>query len=429
MKIDLYSEVSAAAPDPPPSSDGFGCPGQSCSKGWSASVARNVAGVENLRPLWNRWPHSLETDLGYYLHGLRNGARALAPWVVTVFLDGAPQAMLVGTVRREKVSTVVSFVRISGPDARVLEIAKNGRLGARSAAIDRVLVLELQKAIENGEVDLLCFPRLAFHSPLFLEVRRLPELREKARICHVFKYSSLNLIPANRRPVFLSGKNLREIRRKTRILQQAFPGRVRFHCFSGPAQVDAGLAAAAAVARTTWQHRLGGGFSRTTQTELRLRFCASQGWLRIYLLFIDESPCAFLLGQLYHGAFYCQYAGYDPKFVRFSVGSLLTQWALEGLSSDGVMRVDLGDGDQEHHRRLGGQLSREGTVHLYSRTWRGLWVNAFFAAANGVRWGGRKTMTGLHLDWALAAWRRLLLWRSRGDEPDSLIGNPANLNV
>ena len=132
------------------------------------------------------------------------------------------------------------------------------------------------------------------------------------------------------------------------------------------------------IAVTAWQHDMGQGLTDTAGTPDTYRFFAEHCWLRIYILYIKDVPCAFLAGQLYNNSFYCQYAGYDTQYARFSVGSLLTGRAFEDLAVGGVQHVDLGEGGQEHNRRLGCQMAEEGTVHVYSPTLRAVWLNLFF---------------------------------------------------
>jgi hypothetical protein len=373
-------------------------------------LATDVDAIEALRPIWRKWAHSLETDIDYFLHDVAHDPESLHPYVITVFNEGIAQAMLVGKIKRRKVASVVSFVNISGPRAKVLEIKKGGRMGRPSPAIDRLLALELLKAAKTGEVDSICFERLPLQSELFRQVQQLPSLLIKERVPHMFCYSVLPLTaPERKRPRVFSGKTRREIRRKTRIVERAFPDQMQLKCFSDVSELDAGMCDAMRVAVTTWQYYLGLGLTDTAQTREAFRFAARQGWLRIYVLYLKDSPCAFLVGQLYNNTFYCQYAGYHPSYTRFSVGSLLTARAFEDLAAAGVHRVDLGEGGQEHNRRLGCQMAEEGTVHVYSPTLRGLWLNAFFGATQAVRAGGRRARARLRLNWAAKVWGHLLL--------------------
>lgn len=367
---------------------------------YSVEIARTAGAIEALRPTWRNWAHPLDNDIDYFLHKLAHDSGGPRPYVITVFSAGIPQAMLVGQVRRRRAFSVVSFVNIPGPHARVLEIKKGGRMGRPSPVIDKLLALELLRATKSGEVDSVCFERLPLHSELFRQIQQLPSFLVKERVPHVFCYSVLSLsAPERKRQRIFSGKTRREMRRKTRIAERAFPDQVQLKCFSQVSELDEGMCDAMRVAVTTWQYYMGSGLSDTAETRETLRFAAKQGWLRIYVLYIRKTPCAFLVGQLYNNAFYCQYAGYNPSFTEFSVGSLLTARAFEDLAGAGVQRVDLGEGGQEHNKRLGCQMSEEGTVHVYSPTLRGLWLNVFFGTTQVVRAGGRRTRSRLRLSW------------------------------
>jgi len=216
--------------------------------------------------------------------------------------------------------------------------------------------------------------------------------------------------PPGKRARAFAGKNRREARRKTRLLERAFPGRSRFQCFSDPGELKAGLRDAIAVDLRSWQHQMYGPLN-TPHTHKNLEFCALRGWLRIYVMYIEDFPVAFLIGQHYQQTFYCQNAGYRPEFARYSVGSLLTAWALESLAAAGVANVDLGEGGEEHNRRLGCELRQAGTVHLYSSTLRGLCANVFFAATDALRTGGRKVRESLQLNRLGRIWKNFLTKR------------------
>jgi GNAT acetyltransferase-like protein len=390
----------------------------------SLQVATSLQAVEDLKPIWKRWSHNLDTDHDYYLHNLKSDSTILSPYVVTVYQGQTAQAMLVGQVRKQRMSTVVSFVNIRGPKVKVLEIVNGGRMGEQSAAIDRLLALHLCSATRTADVDVLCFRRLPLQSELFRTLQQAPGLLMKERVPHVFHYSVVPLTASSgKRARALSGKNRREVRRKTRILQRNFPGKTLFQCFSQPEELEAGLREAASVDVTTWQHYLGCGLVDARRSHDSLSFCSTQGWLRIYVMYVDRLPVAFLIGQQYQETFYCQHAGYHPDFSRFSVGSLLTAWVLETLADAGVKKVDLGEGSQEHNRRLGCSIHEEGTVHVYSPTLRGLYLNMLFAATQAIRTIGRGSITKLHLNRASKAWSQFLIsrWKAR-----KLVGDPCS---
>lgn len=385
-------------------------------EGRSVLVLTTIQAIEELRPVWEKWPHGFDTDVDYYVQSLKIDPTILHPHVLTVYQDGAPVAMLVGQVRKRRMSNVVSFVSFRGTSATVLEILSGGRIGQQSSAIDALLASELLKIVQSGRIDLVIFQRLPLHSELFREVQRLRGLMVRDCVLRRVRYSVLSVPDsAESCTSIFTGKARREVRRKTRILQRAFPDKVQFKCFSHPTELDAGISDAMPVAITTWQCHLGlCSLSDTPQTLAIFRFMAEQGWLRICILYVNGLPCAFLVGQLYNKTFYCQHAGYRPDFARFSVGSLLTARAFADLAAAGTRQFDLGDGRQEHNRRLGCQESEEAAVHVYCPTLRGMWLNISFGAAHIVRSSGHTVKVGLQLSGIPKVWHQLLSpWRSR----------------
>ncbi len=377
---------------------------------YTVQVASTIKAIEALRPVWSKWANSLDTDIDYYLHQMNQNSGVIEPYVIAVLQDGVARAILLGQIKKTRASAVVSFVNIPGPSERVLENKKGGRMGPPSAAADRLLARELLEAMRRGLADSISFERLPLQSGLFREIQRLPGFLVRERVPYVFCYSVLCLSESGeKRPRLFPGKTVREMRRKTRILERAFPGQVSMKCFSGLADLDAGLRDAIRVAVTTWQYYLGPGLNGSTRMRETYRFFAERGWLRIYVLYVNDVPCAFLAGQLYNDTFHCQFAGYHPNYARLSVGSVLTSRAFEDLAAAGVQRVDLGEGGQEHNRRLGCQMMEEGTVHVYSPTLRGVCLSLFFGTTQAVRAGGRRTKSALRLSRIGKVWRRYML--------------------
>jgi len=397
-------------------------PEETAAAGYSVGLATDIGAVETLRPLWTKWANSLDTDLDFYLHQLSQNSTALAPYVITVYSDGIARAMLVGQIRKQKASAVVSFVKVPGPTMRVLEIKKGGRMGQPLPEIDRALARELFKSTQSGAIDSIFFERLPLDCELFQQIRQIPAFFLNERVPHIFCYSVLPFSnPDKEQTQVFSGKMLREMRRKTKIVENAFPGQVSLKCFSQKDEMEAGMCDAMRVAVTTWQYSLGQGFSDTARTRETLRYFADRGWLRIYILYIREVPCAFLIGEIYNNDFYCQYTGYHPDYTRYSVGSLLTARVFEQLAAAGVQRVDLGEGGQEHNRRIGCEMVKEGTVHVYSPTLRGIWLSLFFGTTQIVRTGGRRVRSTFRLNGLGRVWRQYLLSRRKFHQQSSFV--------
>lgn len=97
-------------------------------------------------------------------------------------------------------------------------------------------------------------------------------------------------------------------------------------------QIDNFLELANGISRSSYQHRLlGVGLRAPAQLRRRLEVAATHGWLRSYLLLVNNIACSFMLGYQYEGRYCYTKVGYAPEFAKFSVGSVLQLMVLEDL--------------------------------------------------------------------------------------------------
>ena len=73
------------------------------------------------------------------------------------------------------------------------------------------------------------------------------------------------------------------------------------------------------------------GLSETDMVRSQLLYDAQHGWMRSYILFCGERPCAFRMGCQYRGRFLSHEIGFDPEFARYSVGTVLQYLTIQDL--------------------------------------------------------------------------------------------------
>lgn len=137
---------------------------------------------------------------------------------------------------------------------------------------------------------------------------------------------------------------------------------------------------AIAISKTTYQwNLLGLGLRRGDALETRLRFAASRGWLRSYLLECGGKPAAFMLAYQYRDCFYYTDVGFDPAFARWSAGSMLQLLVMEDLYAQPNRPAvfDFASGYGEHKARFGNASTEEANWLLLPRSLR----NAVLAGA------------------------------------------------
>ena len=81
----------------------------------------------------------------------------------------------------------------------------------------------------------------------------------------------------------------------------------------------------------SYQRGLGVGFVNDPQARERLRLKATKGWLRAYVLYLADCPCAFWMGDINRGIFGSDYLAFDPAFAKYSPGMYLILQVIEGF--------------------------------------------------------------------------------------------------
>lgn len=163
-----------------------------------------------------------------------------------------------------------------------------------------------------------------------------------------------------------SSKHRKNLRRTARMFQEPTPGGVHAIRFTRPDEVDAFLDQAVEISRKTYQWKLL-GLGLRSKEDLRkyLSFLARHGWLRSYLLFRGETPCAFVIGVQYRSNFFLDDMGYDPQWQRFSVGKILQLKVIEDLFQHNRPEVyDLGDYGL-HKSEFGTETLMQGKMLLF----------------------------------------------------------------
>ena len=137
-----------------------------------------------------------------------------------------------------------------------------------------------------------------------------------------------------------SAKSRSTLRRKIKRIRDGVIGPMRLVRYTDPRDVPAFLESAVAVSKKTYQwNLLQKGMSDTDLVAQRLAFAAEHGWLRCYMLFCNDVPCAFLSGFQNGGVYSLLDTGFDPDLSKYSVGMVLQLLAIEDLFAENTPRV------------------------------------------------------------------------------------------
>jgi CelD/BcsL family acetyltransferase involved in cellulose biosynthesis len=132
-----------------------------------------------------------------------------------------------------------------------------------------------------------------------------------------------------------SGKHRKNLLREVKKLREGALGEMRLVRFESPGDAGVFLERAFELSRKTYQwSQYQRGLSATDLIAARVKFAASRGWLRSYLLQCGGRTCAFVLGFQHRGRFLLHEIGFDPELAKFSVGTVSLLLTLEDLFND-----------------------------------------------------------------------------------------------
>jgi CelD/BcsL family acetyltransferase involved in cellulose biosynthesis len=375
----------------------------------SVRVVRSLAEVEEIRDVWSAWPSHRDSDIDFCLSFSWARAEVIRPHLIVVYRDGQPQAMLVGRLENTRMASKIGYLRLPGIPSRVLSFSYGGLLGDPSDENCDEIIRSIMASLREGEADVavLDHPRIGsflrdgtLRASGFATRDRLP----KPALHHVMK------LPEDIKDVYpaLSGNHRADLKRKAKKLMADHQGNVKVRCYREPAELEHAIPQIEQIAQKTYQRGLGVGFQDNDEMRRRLRLCADKGWLRIYVLYLGDTPCAFWIGTLYHGSFCSDYLAFDPRFGAYSPGTFLLMKVLEEFCGAGVREVDFGFGEGRYKEQFGNSPSMEASVFVFAPKAKGILLN------------GMRTSTGLTENLARRIVERtnLLprikkLWRSR----------------
>jgi len=383
---------------------------------YKLQVAKTIDEVSSLSMVWEKFQWHPNASLSYFIGLVESNNRIERPHVVTVFENKSPKAMLVGRIETASFPVHVGYKVLVKPLLRCLTINYGGILGDVTAPCCDILISELTDCIKRKEADIVHLNGITVDSDLYKAAIKNPGLLCRDYFPSQFKHWQM-VLPDNIDAVYqsLSGKRRHELRRRERQFLKDYSGNLKVKVLDKPDEVGQILEHAERIAKTTYHRALGVGFANNGETLQRILTLSRLGWLRAYILYVADDPCAFWIGTRFGEIFYLDYTGYDPKYKNHEPGAFLFMKMVEDLCKMGIKALDFGFGDALYKQRFGNKNWEEASVYIFSPTIRGAALNIAKSLAEGVSMLGN---TFLHRMNALQKFKTMWRNRLRGNYAD-----------
>jgi hypothetical protein len=282
---------------------------------------------------------------------------------------------------------------------RCLEVVYGGAIACLDEAISEMLVRELMKVLRRNEADIVRFNHVKMDSCIFNSSRKMSGILTRNHFIRKECHWSMS-IPENIDLFYksLSKKHRGNIKRAVNKLYSEFAGQVNIVIYTKEDELNDAIKAASHISCSTYQHGLGCGFVDNSWMRELLTTAARCGWLRMSVLFVNQEPCAFQIGLRYGEQYMLDQIGFDPKWGKYEVGTILFVKTLEDICADKYMKcIDYGFGDAAYKRSYGDKQWQEVTVHIHASRPYSVFLNMLQSAMAGFTTGVHKVLDSIGL--------------------------------
>lgn len=149
-----------------------------------------------------------------------------------------------------------------------------------------------------------------------------------------------------------SSKTRSTLNRKVRKYAEHCGGDIPWKVYKGAGEMLEFFQLARTVSRMTYQERLlDAGLPDSKEFLREMEQLAQQGRVRGFILFHQNQPVSYLYCPVINGVLIYAFLGYDPRYMNFSVGTILQWLAMEYLFEERSFRFfDFTEGESEHKK-------------------------------------------------------------------------------
>jgi CelD/BcsL family acetyltransferase involved in cellulose biosynthesis len=378
---------------------------------FAVQTLRDLREVESVSEVWKTWQNTRDSSLDFFSGLIASRGSGCRPHVLVLRRNGRPDVLLVGLRDHKKIPIRICSVTMCRPEVTFLEFVRGGLLGNASHQNCKALIQAVIRSLAEGNADLALWDQLDVHSALYTSAIQLPNILLRDHCHKLSDHWFLNL-PIGLEAFLLSLRPTErsQLRRKYKKFLNTFAGKIQVRCFRKTAEVGQAIREMEGIARKSLKRHLGFGFFDTPETQQQLLVEAAQGWLRIFVLYIDGIPVSFWRGTLYEHCFQTDHVGFDAAWSEFSPGIFLFLKVVEGFCDSDVHTVDLGKGKGQFFESLANVRRPEARVWIFAPRSRGLQLNLQYTLAHYATALIRGTAS---LNWARRSIWKVRKWRIR----------------
>jgi len=342
---------------------------------FNIKIITSVKDIEDIREFWEETQYHPFTIIDFYLTIINVRSAITKPYILVIMQFNKPVAIAVCRIDKTDFKFRIGYLTFYKKSVKQLSVLCRGFLGNLSNEMYEFLIQEFQKQLKTKEYDIVYFENLIFDSVLFKTITNIFPSHNKNKVIPTSKHYTLNL-PENIESFYKTKKPKHRywLKRIGRVLEEEYSGKIEYKIYTKFDDIDQLCNDAEKIAMNTYHRGIGAGFIDNEEYRSRIALLAEKGWLRVYIMYIDEKPSAFWIGTLYKNIFYLDFTGYLEEYSKFEIGTVLFLKMIDDLCNLKVKTMDYGFGDALYKQRFSDQQWDEGDVYIYPSSLTGLFL-------------------------------------------------------
>jgi len=301
---------------------------------------------------------------------------------------------------------------------RCLSIVYGGIIGQPSAELCEVLIGEIMNVLRRGQADFVYFNHLGIDSPIYKLCKTVPGFFSRSYFVPAESHWQ-TYIPDTVEEFYrqIPNSRKRRWRRDIRQLEKISSSEIKITCYRQLSDVNYLIDVACQIEESTYKSGLAVGFNNSDVNCALLEKAAENGWLRAYVLYVGDEPCAFQFDVRYGKTQFTEFGSFDPKWGRGSPGTVLMIKVLEQLCQESdVSIMDYGFGHALYKRKFGTNHWLEETICIYAPRLCPILINMAMSVNLACYVLLSRAMRWLNWDsWVKRNWRRMVCKNNHKD--------------
>ncbi len=386
---------------------------------------KSVEEIDTIRTVWAEMQSKepspvINADIDRYLVIIKTLGSEVKPHIILLKQNDQPAAMIIGRLEQHRFDLKMGYKTLFKPALRCISVVYGGIIGRLTSDICTVLIHELIYTLRRREADVVFFNHLKIDSEFYKLCKTVPGFLRRSHFIspqHHWETHIPNSIEEFYSKVSSSRK--RRWKYEIRKLEKIGSSPVKVICYHKQSDVDYFINVASRIEAASYKNHVGVGFISSAFTRPVMEQAARNGWLRAYILYVGDEPCAFELDIQYGHTQFAEQSSFDPKWSRGSPGIVLWVKVLEELCQDSkICRADYGFGDAPYKRQFGTSYWLGESVCIYAFRLRPILINIVLSLLSGCSLFVKRITSYLNLEsWVKRNWRKMV--HKKDEESDS----------